>query len=375
MGRLLSIMRKEFIHIRRDPRTLIIMFLIPVVQMILLGYAATTNVEHLTTAVLDQDHTISSRALIDAYQASNYFDIAYYVQRQEDLFALLDSGKAKAGMVIPAGYGHDLARGDQVQIAFFIDGSDPSIASTAFAAAQSVGQAQSVKITMRAMESKGGDMKSLPGIDVRPRVLYNPEMKSASFMIPALIGTILQYLTTLFTALAIVREREQGTIEQLIVTPIKPWELVVGKVLPYVVIAFWDLGEVLLVGMLWFGVPIRGSILLLLGLATLFLLTSLGIGLLISAVAHTQQEAMFMTFLILLPSIFLSGFFFPLEAMPILLQGVSYAIPLRYFLIIVRSIVLKGVGVTSLTSEVIALSIFGLVIMALATRSFHKRLE
>jgi len=372
MGRLLTIMRKEFIHIRRDPRTLIIMFFIPVMQMFLLGYAATTNVEHLRTAVLDQDRTARSRALIDAYRASNYFDIVYYVEDKEALLALLDSGEARAGMIIPQGYGHALARGEEVQIAFFIDGSDPNVANTAFSAAQSVGQAQSVEVTMQALSRQAGQ---LPGIEVRPRVLYNPEMKSSSFMIPALIGTIMQYLTTLFTALAIVREREQGTIEQLIVTPIKSWELVVGKVLPYVIIAFWDLGEILLVGVFWFKVPVRGSVPLLLALALLFLLTCLGIGLLISATAHTQQEAMFMAFLILLPSIFLSGFFFPLEAMPLVLRGISYAIPLRYFLIIVRSIVLKGVGIAPLTDEVIALAIFGTVIMFAATRRFRKRLE
>ncbi|HID87085.1 MAG TPA: ABC transporter permease [Anaerolineae bacterium] len=372
MGRLLTIIRKEFIHIRRDPRTLTIMFLLPVIQMFLLGYAATTNVEHLPTAVLDRDRTARSRALIDAYRASGYFDIAYYVRSEEALLALLDGGQVRAGMIIPPGYERDLAKGRQAQVAFLIDGSDPNVANTAFAAAQSVGQAQSVKVALRALSGKASQ---LPGIEVRPRVLYNPEMKSSSFMIPALIGIILQYLTTLLTALAIVREREQGTIEQLIVTPIRPWELVVGKVVPYVAVAFWDLGEVLLVGMFWFGVPVRGSIPVLLALAVLFLLTSLGIGLLISAAAHTQQEAIFLTFLILLPSIFLSGFFFPLEAMPLFLQLISYVIPLRYFLVIVRSIVLKGVGLATLTDEVIALVIFGFVIMLAATRRFRKRLE
>jgi ABC-2 type transport system permease protein len=221
----------------------------------------------------------------------------------------------------------------------------------------------------------GVDMDQLPGIEVRPRVLYNPEMKSSTYMIPALIGIILQFLTTLFTSLAIVREREQGTIEQIMVTPIRPWELVVGKVIPYVTIAYWDLAEVLVVGILWFGVSIHGSLPLLLALSFLFLFTSLGIGLLISATARTQQEAMFLAMFTLLPSIFLSGFFFPLEAMPAALRVLSYLIPLRYFLIIVRSIVLKGVGLATLTDEVMALVIFGFVIMLAATRRFRKRLE
>ncbi len=372
MSRLLAVIRKEFLHIRRDPRTLGIMFLMPVVQMILLGYVATTNIEHLSTVVLDRDRTPQSRELIDAYRASNYFDITYYVDEEAGLLQLLDSGKARAGMIIPAGYGEQLLGGRRLQIAVLIDGSDPNVSNVALAAAQTVGQALSVKVIQRQL---GMAASAASGLEVRPRVLYNPEMKSSSYMIPALVGLILQYLTTLFTALAIVREREQGTIEQLIVTPIRSYELVVGKVVPYVAVAFFDLGEVLMIGVFWFGVPIRGSIALLLGLSLLFLFTSLGLGLFISSVAQTQQEAMFLSFFILLPSIFLSGFFFPLEAMPTALQVVSYTIPLRYFLIIVRSIVLKGVGITTLTNEVIALCIFGPVIMGLATRSFRKRLE
>jgi len=221
----------------------------------------------------------------------------------------------------------------------------------------------------------GVDPESQPGIDVRPRVWYNPEMKSANFMIPALMGMILQYLTTLLTALAIVREREQGTIEQLIVTPIRPIELVLGKVVPYIVIAFFDLGEVLLIGVFWFGVPIRGSIPLLLALSVLFLFTSLGIGLFVSTISRTQQEAMLSTFLILLPTIFLSGFFFPIEAMPRALQLISAIIPLRYLLVIIRGIILKGVGLELLMDQVVALTVFGVVIMALAATRFRKRLE
>lgn len=370
--RILSIMRKEILHIWRDRRSLGIMFLMPVVQMIMLGYVATTNVEHLHTAILDQDQTAQSRELIDAYRASNYFDITYYARSEAEIISLLDGGEVRAGMIIPVGYGADLTRGGRPQISFLIDGSDPGVSTVAFSAAQTVGQAKSVDVVQQVL---GLDLDKMPGIDVRPRVLYNPEMKSSTFMIPALIGMILQFLTTMFTSLAIVREREQGTIEQIIVTPIKPFELVVGKVIPYVAVAFFDLSEVLLVGVFWFGVSIKGSLSLLLGLSCLFLLTSLGIGLFISASAKTQQEAMFLTFFTLIPSIFLSGFFFPLEAMPTVLRTLSYVIPLRYFLIIVRSIVLKGVGLSPLTNEVILLCIFGTVIIILASRRFRKRLE
>jgi ABC-2 type transport system permease protein len=214
-----------------------------------------------------------------------------------------------------------------------------------------------------------------PQIDVRPRVWYNPALKSANFMIPALMGMILQFLAMLLTALAIVRERELGTLEQLVVTPIRSAELIVGKVIPYVIVAFFCLFEVLIVGVAWFDVPIAGSVSLLLALSGLFLLTSLGLGLLVSTVARTQQEAMLLSWFFLLPTVFLSGFFFPLEAMPKALQLISYAVPLRYLLVIMRGIVLKGVGIDLLWDEVLFLSVFGVIILALASLRFRKHLE
>lgn len=370
--RTLSLVRKEFLHILRDPRTLFVMLAMPIMQLVLLGYAATTDVEHLRTAILDGDKSLASRELIDAYQASNYFDIALYVESERQLGYLVDSGQVRAGLIIPAGYGKAVTTGEQVQVAFVIDGSDPSVATTAFAASQSVGQAQSMRIIERTM---GIDPDDMPGVQVRPRVWYNPEMKSSNFMIPGLMGTILYFLTALFTSMSIVREREQGTIEQLIVTPIKPLELIIGKIAPYVFIAFFDVLEVLAIGVFWFGVPIRGSVGLLLGLSALFLLTSLGIGIFISSVANTQQEAMLLAFLTMLPSIFLGGFFFPIEAMPGWLQVITYVIPLRYMLVVIRGIILKGVGLQILRQEVVALLIFGVAIMLLAAARFRKRLE
>jgi ABC-2 type transport system permease protein len=215
----------------------------------------------------------------------------------------------------------------------------------------------------------------LPGVQVRPRVWYNPEMKSANFMIPGLMGMVLYFLTSLFTSMSIVREREQGTIEQLIVTPVRPLELIIGKIAPFVVIAFLNLLEVLAIGVFWFDVPIKGSLGLLLGLAALFLLTSLGIGIFISSVSNTQQEAMLLSFLIMFPSVFLAGFFFPIEAMPRWLQIVTYIIPLRYMLVVIRGIILKGVGLEILSEQVLALAIFGVAIMLLASARFRKKLE
>ncbi len=335
--RLWAIIRKEFIHILRDRRTLAIMFAIPIIELVLLGYSATTDIRRLNTAVFDDDRSMQSRQLVDAYRASDYFAISNYVQSEDELAQLLDNGQVRAGIVIPAGYADNLAAGKTAQVAFLIDGSDPSVATTAFSAAQSVGQAFGIQILQQRL---GIDITKMGTVEIRPRVWYNPELKSSNFMIPAVMGMILQFLSQLFTSLAIVREREQGTIEQLVVTPIKSWELIIGKIVPYSVIAFFDLLAVLVLGVVLFQVPIHGSVLLLLILSFLFLITTLGMGVLVSSVARSQQEAMFLTFLTILPAIFLGGFIFPLEAMPQWLQVISYVIPLRYMLIIMRAIIL-----------------------------------
>ncbi|GAB4556636.1 MAG: ABC transporter permease [Anaerolineae bacterium] len=368
LTRTLSITRKEFLHIIRDPRTLAIMFLIPVMQLILLGYAATNDVGHLTLAVLDWDRTPESRALIEAYRATDYFVPRYFPRDEAELRQLMDEGKVRAGLLIPAGYQRDLLRHGTAQVGFIVDGSDPSVANTAFSAAQTVGQS----ISLRLIEAQLGQ-RAIRGPEVRARVWYNPELKSSNFMIPGLIGLILQMMAMLLTALALVRERERGTIEQLIVTPLRAPELIIGKIVPYILIAFFDLGEVLLIGTAWFKVPINGSILLLLELSLLFLVTCLGLGLLISSAAKTQQEAMLLSFFTMMPAIFLSGFFFPLEAMPAALRAISYIVPLRYFLIIARSVILKGVGVEALHEPILALSLMTPFILTLAVLRVRKQ--
>ena len=373
--RLLSLIRKEFIQIARDPRTLFLTFFIPVIMLFLLGYAATNDVRNIPLAVWDQDNSAASRALLEAYRAADYFRIEYTAGSEEEIRALIDANLARAGMIIPPSFGSRLAAGRPVEVAFVVDGSDPTMAGTALAAAHLIGQQHAVKVSGAALERRGLAAMLEAPFAIRTQVWYNPALVSAYYMIPGLIGMILQFLTTMLTATTIVRERERGTIEQLIVTPLRPWELVVGKLAPYVIIAFIDTLEVLFIGVLLFDVPINGSLALLLALAALFLVTSLGIGLLISTAASTQQEAMLTTYLTMMPSIFLSGFFFPLAAMPLFLQWVSYAIPLRYFLIIARGIILKGVGIQALLPEVLALSAFALVVMGLAALRFRKSLD
>ena len=373
--RLLSLIRKEFIQIVRDPRTLYITIAIPVIQLFLLGYTATSDVRNVPLAVFDQDHSPSARRLLDAYRAADYFTLAYDANTEGELRSLIDGGQARAGLIIPPDYGESILAGRSARVTFVLDGSDPNSASTSLAAAQLIGQAHATGILVERLGQQGLTFGQSPPVEVATHVWYNPDMVSAFFMIPALIGMILQFLTSMLTATAIVRERERGTIEQLIVTPIRSWELILGKIIPYVLIAFLDTLEILVVGTWWFKVPIRGDLGLLLALSGLFLISSLGIGLFISTVAHTQQEAMMLTYFTMLPTIFLSGFFFPLNAMPLVLQWISHLVPLRYYLIIIRSVILKGVGVEALAPEVIALALFGVVLMGAAALRFRKRLD
>ena len=373
--RLFSLIRKEFIQISRDPRTLLLALMIPVMQLFLLGYAAATDVRNVPMAVFDQDRGPAARALLDAYRAADYFRIAYDVDSEAELRTLIDGGQARVGLIIPPDYTDRLTGTDAAQVAFVLDGSDPTIASTALSAARFIGQAHATEIMAERLASRGTSVSLQLPVDVRTQVWYNPDLVTAYFMVPGVIGMILYALTSILTATAIVRERERGTIEQLIVTPIRAWELVVGKLLPYVTLALMNTVEVLVIGAWWFHVPVRGDLVLIMAVSTLFLVTGLGIGLFASTIANTQQEAMLTVWVTLLPGIFLSGFFFPLEAMPVVLRWISYLIPLRYYLVIIRSLLLKGVGFNAIKYEVLALVIFGVVIMGGAALRFRKRLD
>ncbi|HEY5669754.1 MAG TPA: ABC transporter permease [Anaerolineales bacterium] len=374
-SRLTSLIRKEFLQILRDPRTLALALVMPLVQLFLLGYSATNDVRNVPLAVYNQDRGPEARALLDAYRAANYFSLEYDVSSEQELRDLIDRGQARGGLVIPPDYSSRLQGDGQAEVAFILDGSDPTVAATALSAAQVIGQQHATSVLSDRLGRRGQSSAIRPPIEVRTQVWYNPDLESAYFMIPGVIGMILYAITSILTSTAIVRERERGTIEQLIVTPIRPWELVVGKMLPYVILAFLNTLEVLAIGALWFHVPIRGDLGLILLLSALFLLTSLGIGLLASTIANTQQEAMLTVWMTLLPSIFLSGFFFPLEAMPKVLQWLSYLMPLRYYLVIIRSLLLKGVGAEMLKGDIVALAIFGFAIMAAAAMRFRKRLD
>jgi len=373
-SRLLSIIRKEFIQIVRDPRTLMLIIVMPIMELFLLGYAATTDVKNISLAVWDQSQSTESRALLEAFRAANYFSIDYSVYSGLEYKDLIESGKIRAALIIPPDYDQQLLAG-KAQVSLVLDGSDAAVGGTALSTAKLIGQSYATKVLSEQSALTGKPSSFNPPLDVRTQVWYNPDLIQAYFNVPGVIGMILYFITTLLTASSIVRERERGTIEQLIVTPIRSWELIVGKLLPYTILGFVDTLEILVIGHWWFKVPIRGDIGLIFALSGLFIISSLGIGLFASTIANTQQEAFITVMVTMLPTIFLSGFFFPIEAMPQLLQYVSAIVPLRYYLVIIRALLLKGVGVAALQNEIIALTVFAVVIMGAAATRFRKRLD
>ncbi|MDY7039369.1 MAG: ABC transporter permease, partial [Chloroflexota bacterium] len=306
---------------------------------------------------------------------TDYFEFTHYVDSDADILQLVDRGEARVGIIIPPDFSTRLTAGKSANIQVFIDGSDPFVAQTALFAAETISQSAAVEIISHRIErSMAGGTFQIP-IDLRSRLLYNPEMKRINFMIPGLVGAILQVQTLILTALAIVREREQGTLEQLIVTPIKRWELMLGKIIPYVIVAFFNVALTLALGSLWFRVPVKGDTLLLLALSLIFLLSSLGLGILISTVSKTQMQAIHLTTFVMLPAFILSGFIVPRENMPWLAYYAGFFLPITYFLVILRGIVLKGIGVVYLWKQVLPLAAFSVGVFATSVLAFHKRLE
>ncbi len=372
--RLLSVIRKEIVQIRRDPPSLAIVIVMPLLMLFLFGYAVTTDVEHINTAVVDLDHTPDSRRLIAKFQHSGYFDITATTSNRREVEHLLNSGEVKVGIIISPGYMSELRRGEQARVQAIIDGSDPTVARTALNSVRLLAQRETLRLKVQGALATGTDIPRI-AVDMRPRVRYNPDLDSVKFNVPGLIGLIMQNITVMLTAFALVRERERGTMEQLMVTPVHPGELIVGKLIPYVFIGFFDMLLVLAAGVFWFKVPVAGSVALLLALSAVFLLTALGLGLLISTIARTQFQAMQMAFLVILPSVLLSGFIFPREAMPLPIRWLGYAIPLTYFLTILRGIILKGVGIVYLWPQVVMLASMGIVILGIAVLRFQKKLD
>ncbi len=385
MRRIASIVRKEFLQIRRDKRMLPIVFVSPVIQLLFLGYAANLDVKDVPVVVCDLDGSMESRAAAEALSVAGHFDIEHHVRDPDETDEFLDLGDAQLALVIPRGFAADVAAGRTARVQLIADGSDSNSAGIGLSYAVSVLRNHSKKILVE----RTGKAAKIPEGDERParitaagraspkiRVWYNPELKSRFFFVTGILGLLLMIITMLLTSLAVVKEKEKGTLEQLIVTPIRSFELIAGKLIPFVIIGFIDVVLVLLATRLLFGLEAAGSIPLLFGLTGVFLLTTLGLGLFISTITRTQQQAMMVAvFFVLMPMIFLSGFVFPIDTMPVVIQWVSYLIPLRYYIVIIRGIFLKGAGFEALARDTAALAAFGALILGFSILRFRKRLE
>jgi ABC-2 type transport system permease protein len=364
---------KELLQLRRDRLTLGMTVMMPLMQLLLFGYAINTDVRHIPTVVFDQDVSAESRDLARSLEATGFYTLVGQVTGYPEIDRALRSGRARVGLVVPTRYASDLQRGRPTKIGLIVDGSDPlTVASATNTAAALVGARSSELMLSRLSRSSAGI--GLVPLEVEPNTWYNPDLRTAVYVVPGLIGVILTLTMVMLTAMAIARERERGTLEQLIVSPVKRLELIVGKIVPYVAIGYVQMTIVLLAGKLVFDVPLVGSLPLLYLLAFMFISACLAVGLFFSTVAQTQQQAMQMSFFFMLPNILLSGFMFPFEGMPVPAQWLSQALPLTHFLRIVRGITLKGSGFADVAPELVWLGVILCVLVAFTSLRFTKKL-
>lgn len=380
MRGLLAILLKEFVHIRRARSTIVFAFVVPALQLMIFGYAIKVTIEGIPMVVFDLDGRQESRRLVEALCNTRTFEVVERVENHDSFRRALDSGRAQVGLLIPAAYSERLLRREQARFQFLIDGSDSQIASTAMntvsllATQLSFGETRPVAEMMRYGPARDESGRVVLPIEPRMRLLYNPNLESAHFFVPGLIAIILQLVLLFLTSFSIVREREHGTLEQLFVTPVGRAGLMFGKLIPYSLIAFGELLIVLLLMNTVFAIPIHGNLFLLLLLSTLFIITALGLGLLISTLATTQLEAMQFAFMIMLPSILLSGFMFPRSEMPTPIYLISFAIPVTYFIEILRGVILRGAEATDLLPNVLGLTCCCVVVLVLSVTRFRKQL-
>ncbi len=367
---------KELLQVKRDKKMLAIIFMAPILQLIFLGYAANMDVDIVHTTIYDQDKTETSRNFIERLVETGYFQIDYNANSYEEITDLLNDGKTLVAIVIPKDFEKKINRRETTPLQTIFEGSDASKASIALGYIQGVTTRFSQNLITETKDKLGMKISLSGSITPEVRVWYNPEMKSRVFMVPGILGLVLMISTISLMSMAVVREREIGTMEQLIVTPIKKYQLILGKLIPFTMIGFVILVIVMILMTQWFGITVRGNRLFLLFSAFLFILSNLGIGLLISTVSKTQQQAMMASvFAVMMPMIYLSGFAFPIENMPKFFQYITYAIPLRYFITIIRGVVLKGIGFSSLWLETVILFGMGVSILVLSAMRFSKKVE
>ncbi|MCI0449125.1 MAG: ABC transporter permease [Chlorobi bacterium] len=379
MNLIINFIKKEFLQFKRDKRMFGVILIAPVLQLIFLGYAATLDVKNVKTAVWDQDKSVTSREFIEKYEKSGYFEMVYYTSSYNELNELIDNGEVLMAIVIPRDFEKNIYSGKTTGLQTIFDGTDGNKAL--IAAGYSIGITTSfagnvMNDFIERLGGKNSPLTKIPAIEAETRVWYNPNLATRNYMLPGIVGLLIMIITINLTSMAIVKEKEIGTFEQLIVTPLKPYQIIIGKLVPFSILGFVTITIVITVMRLWFGIEVRGSVVFLYLGAFLFMLSTLGLGLFVSTISRTQQQATMTSFFgVMMPMIYLSGFAFPIENMPQWIQYITYIIPLRYFITIVRGIILKGIGIENLYNEYLALLVFGAVILALSSLRFRKKLE
>jgi len=374
MRTIIHIIRKEFLQLIQDRKMLGVSIVAPIFQLIILGYAATFDVKEIPMVVVDQDRTASSRNVVARFVSTGYLLVVENADRMGDIDELLDNGHASAAIVIPRGFEAGLGANRTTTIQFIVDGSESSSASIALNYAAIIVSRFSQDVVLEQFQRRGA--ARLPArLLAEFRVWYNPELRSRNFMVPGVLGLLLMVMTMILTSLAIVKEKELGTLEQLVVTPIRPYQLITGKLAPFLLIGIVDVFLVVVITTWVFDLPVKGGIGLLFALSLLFLMTTLGLGLFISTISRTQQQAMMTAiFFFMLPMVFFSGFVFPIENMPPIIQYISYLLPLRYFFVVVRGLFLKGVGLEVLWPQAVAMAGFGVAILSMSVLRFQKKI-
>jgi ABC-2 type transport system permease protein len=368
-----SIFIKEFKQIFRDPRMKTIIFITPLIQIILFGYAANKDINYVPTAIFDRDNTKESRELLRDFTYSKYFIPKYFIDTEEAENLVLDKGQASVVIRIDRGYGRDLKAGKDAQIQLAYDGTDSNTAMVVMGYANTIMQDYQYNLLKQEALERGG-IKYAPSVDLRDRAWFNGNLISRNYYLPGVIAIIVTMMSLLLSSMAIVKEKEIGTMEQLIVSPLQPIELILGKLLPFGIIALVQIVLITALGVLWFRIPLRGNLLLLLFTTCIYLFTTLGIGLFISTISSTQQESTMSVFLFYLPMVLLSGFAYPIANMPQAIQVFTYLNPLRYFMVIIRGIFLKGVGIAVLRQQIVPLLFIGLCVIVLSTLQFKKKM-
>jgi ABC-2 type transport system permease protein len=375
LGRIRRVFMKELIQTLRDKRMRMTLIIPPIFQLIIFGYAANLDVKHIRAAVRDLDQSVDSRDLISRFRQSKYFDILFYPQNQQETERLILKNEIILSLEIPPDFSRKLKKGDTATVQILVDGTESNTAMIALGYVSKILGDYSSLVMIHRLNQEGMIEFEEAGVELEHRIWFNPNLESRLFYVPGVIASIAFLIPVILTAQAIVREKEIGTLEQIMVTPIRSWELMVGKTLPFALIGLLDVVMIALIGVFWFEVPLRGNPLILLCGAALFLLSSVATGLFISTISSTQQQAQISTFFFAMPAFILSGFAFPIDNMPGWVQPLTYAIPLRYFLVIIRGVFLKGIGLEILWPQMVALAGLGGAMILLSSLRFRKRLK